>query len=426
MKWNNRIIGILCCMCFVGITHAQPVLLTRQQYREKVQNYSFQLQQSYLDTDAMRAAKSIAKKGRLPRIDINADGTINLRDLNSWGGSYPTYRTYTYGAVATAVQPIYAGGSLNARQKIAEYDEMLSRLTGELTLDQINYQADAVYWNVSFARSILSASEEYLRIIEHQYEITNDRFVDGMISRTDLLMLATRKQEAQLQFVKSRQNYTLALQQLNILCGNEPNENMDSVSYVGVACDAIEILPLEDVLARRSEYESARIGVERMRSVAKSTLSVYNPQFNAFVNAGWVTANPNMGAKLSLSSLFGLTLSVPVYRWGERKQTRIQQDAYIAVQKLQENIVVDQIKLELAAALTKLSETAEQVNAAEQTMKLAEENLDLVTFSYNEGKSSMVDVLTAQVSWTQAKSNLMNAYLSNKMAVSEYRKVISE
>ena len=60
-------------------------------------------------------------------------------------------------------------------------------------------------------------------------------------------------------------------------------------------------------------------------------------------------------------------------------------------------------------------------------MDLAEENTDLVTFSYNEGKSSMADVLSALVkSWTQAHTNLINAYLAEKMAVAEYRKVISE
>ena len=49
-------------------------------------------------------------------------------------------------------------------------------------------------------------------------------------------------------------------------------------------------------------------------------------------------------------------------------------------------------------------------------MSLANENLDLVSFSYNEGKANMVDVLSAQLSWTQAHTNLINAYLSEKMA----------
>ena len=85
--------------------------------------------------------------------------------------------------------------------------------------------------------------------------------------------------------------------------------------------------------------------------------------------------------------------------------------------------MTDNINEELSAALTKLTETEYQVKTAKETMSLANENLDLVSFSYNEGKAN---VRSAQLSWTQAHTNLINAYLSEKMAVAEYRKVISE
>lgn len=100
--------------------------------------------------------------------------------------------------------------------------------------------------------------------------------------------------------------------------------------------------------------------------------------------------------------------------------------AYIGIQKLQQSYVADNILEELSAATTKLTETEQQVKTAQENMALAEENLDLVTFSYNEGRASMVDVLSAQLSWTQAQTNLINAHLAAKMAVAEYRKAISE
>lgn len=100
--------------------------------------------------------------------------------------------------------------------------------------------------------------------------------------------------------------------------------------------------------------------------------------------------------------------------------------AYIGIQRLQQSYVADNILEELSAATTKLTETEQQVKTAQENMALAEENLDLVTFSYNEGRASMVDVLSAQLSWTQAQTNLINAHLAAKMAVAEYRKAISE
>lgn len=76
---------------------------------------------------------------------------------------------------------------------------------------------------------MLNASAQYQEIVEKQYEIIQDRFKDGAISRTDLLMISTRRKEAELQYINARQNYTLALQKLNILMGEEPNAPVDSL-----------------------------------------------------------------------------------------------------------------------------------------------------------------------------------------------------
>ena len=147
---------------------------------------------------------------------------------------------------------------------------------------------------------------------------------------------------------------------------------------------------------------------------------------SVYVAGGYTTAQPYMGADIRFMPIAGVNLSVPLIRWGERIQTGKQQNAMINIQELQRSYVKDNISGELSAAITKLNETEKMVNAAKENMKLAQENLDLVTFSYNEGRSSIVDVLSAQLSWTQANNNMINSYLQNKMAVAEYRKTVSE
>ncbi len=49
------------------------------------------------------------------------------------------------------------------------------------------------------------------------------------------MMISTRLKEAELQYIKARQNYTLALQKLNILMGMEPNAPVDSLSSIDTA-----------------------------------------------------------------------------------------------------------------------------------------------------------------------------------------------
>lgn len=376
---------------------------------------------------ASTEARKIAHTGFLPKIDVNADGTLNMSDLNAWNEPVGEYRNHTYQGVFIVSQPLYTGGALNAQHKIAKADEKLNQLNEELTIDQIHYQSDAVYWNASASQAMLQAADKYQSIVKQQYDIIQDRFNDGMISRTDLLMISTRLKEAELQYIKARQNYTLALQKLNILMGEEPNNPVDSLYTIDTASGApVQILSLENVLQRRADYESTEVNIMKSQAQRKAALSQFNPQLNMYFSGGWATATPNLGYDVSFNPIVGINLNIPIFRWGARFKTNRQQKAYISIQKLQQSYVTDNINEELSAALTKLTETEYQVKTAKETMNLANENLDLVSFSYNEGKANMVDVLSAQLSWTQAHTNLINAYLSEKMAVAEYRKVISE
>ena len=272
----------------------------------------------------------------------------------------------------------------------------------------------------------IAAADKYQSIVKQQYDIIQDRFNDGMISRTDLLMISTRLKEAELQYIKARQNYTLALQKLNILMGEKPNNPVDSLYTIDTASAPVQILSLENVLQRRADYESTEVNIMKSQAQRKAALSQFNPQLNMYFSGGWATATPNLGYDVSFNPIVGINLNIPIFRWGARFKTNRQQKAYIGIQTLQQSYVTDNINEELSAALTKLTETEYQVKTAKETMSLANENLDLVSFSYNEGKANMVDVLSAQLSWTQAHTNLINAYLSEKMAVAEYRKVISE
>lgn len=414
-------------LLLLGLTaEVQQPSLSRETYRNKVEAYSQILKQQKLKTMASTEARKIAHTGFLPKIDINADGTLNMSDLNAWNEPVGEYRNHTYQGVFIVSQPLYMGGALNAQHKIAQADERLNQLNEELTIDQIHYQSDAVYWNASASQAMLQAADKYQNIVKQQYDIIQDRFNDGMISRTDLLMISTRLKEAELQYIKARQNYTLALQKLNILMGEEPNNPVDSLYTIDAASAPVQILSLENVLQRRADYESTEVNIMKSQAQRKAALSQFNPQLNMYFSGGWATATPNLGYDVSFNPIVGINLNIPIFRWGARFKTNRQQKAYISIQKLQQSYVADNINEELSAALTKLTETEYQVKTAKETMNLANENLDLVSFSYNEGKANMVDVLSAQLSWTQAYTNLINAYLSEKMAVAEYRKVISE
>ena len=250
---------ILALLCYGIDATAQQAHLSREAYRDRVENYSQILKQQQLKSVASMEGRKIAFTGFLPQVDITGEGTLNLKEMDAWDGPAGQYRNHTYQGVFVVAQPLYTGGALRAQNKIAQADEKLDRLNAELTLDQIHYQSDAVYWNAAASRAMLEAAARYEEIVKQQFDIIQDRFNDGMISRTDLLMISTRKKEAELQYIKARQNYTLALQKLNILMGEDPNAPVDSLCAIGVICEPVTLMNLDDVLQRRADYASTEV-----------------------------------------------------------------------------------------------------------------------------------------------------------------------
>lgn len=423
MKKQLIALSLLCC--YQPLT-AQPTFLSRDSYRAKVEAYSQLLKQQREKTQASQLATKIAHTGFLPQISLQADGTLNLNDLRAWNEPVGEYRNHTYQGQFVVSQPLYSGGSLRAQQRMVQADERLENCQEKLTLDQLHFQSDAVYWNAAASLAMLQAADNYQQIVKEQYRLTQDRFTDGMIDRTDLLLISTRLKEAELQYIKARQNHTLALQKLNILMGHEPEAAVDSLTRIDEPVVCTSFLPLQNVLERRADFQRTAINITKSQAQRKNALSQFNPQLSMYFSGGWATATPNLGYDVSFNPIVGIHLSVPLFQWGARLKTNRRQKALIQIQRLQQSYVADGIKEELAEAQVGLEETACQVKTATENMKLAEESLDLISFSYTEGKANMVDVLSAQISWTQARTNLINAYLAQKMAVARYQQVISE
>ena len=83
---------------------------------------------------------------------------------------------------------------------------------------------------------------------------------------------------------------------------------------------------------------------------------------------------------------------------------------------------VDDLTLAISSAWTNITEAAIQIEIAQANLDVAGENLSLNTFSYNEGQLAVLDVISSQISWIQAYTNVITAHFNEKVAISAYRK----
>ena len=97
-------------------------------------------------------------------------------------------------------------------------------------------------------------------------------------------------------------------------------------------------------------------------------------------------------------------------------------DAYGAERVAVKNVSFDDLTLAISSAWTNITEAAIQIEIAQANLDVAGENLSLNTFSYNEGQLAVLDVISSQISWIQAYTNVITAHFNEKVAISAYRK----
>ncbi len=426
MKINKLNIAALLLLLSATTIDAQEVM-TLDAYSENVLEYSQQLKQAKENVISATAQRKVARTGFLPKIDLAANASLDLTNVDSWDTPLGTYKPHTFFAGAILTQNIWLGGSDQAKYRSGKIDEQIQIENEELTIDNIFLQAEIAYWTLSAQTEFLNVQEKYLKLIQEQYDIIKLRFDDGAIAKNDFLMIATRLKQAEFNLKRAQTAYDVANQNFNILMGVDPNaENVITTPIQAASTETPSQVSFDTALNQRPEYNAAYLQVELLNQNRKLAVSKFNPALYFQVQGGWGTATPNLGYKPSALVISSINFSMPLVRWNERRNTNRQFKALVNSSVFNQQIVEDKINQEVANAWTNMDQTFTQIQVAEETFAIASESLDLNTFSYNEGRINIADLLSSQLSWLEAYTNTINSHYSFKISVAQYKRATGE
>lgn len=420
---------IIGCMLLGAISaNAQVQPITAAEYKEKVLEYSRQIKQSSEERIAMQHAIKAAKTAFFPVVDFSGSYQYRLNKYElGMGEGIPgiemDHNTYSLGA--TVSQPIYAGGQIYNNYKAAEIQGQIATEAEELTTDNIVYAADMNYWSVAARKGMYDVMTQYVDIVQELANVLTLRFQDGQISKTDLLQVQARLKEAELNKSSAYKDYQIALQNLNVLMGVPPMEPITITDSITMVLPLPMKVGESAALENRPDYLISKLNIEYQKRQINLSKAKYNPTLSVGFQGAWGTSMLNVKGSDNLwtPAVFA-SLKIPLFRWGARFKEVNSQKAILRSKEYAMDNTRDQISQEVANAWTSLTENTKQIDVAEEACKIAEENLDLNTFSYNEGKLPIVDVLSAQLSWIQSYSSLIQTWYQQKASLAQYNKAI--
>lgn len=416
----KKIYLIVGAILWGGIVDAQT--LSVEQYRQKVLEYNQDIQKSQQAVNgALYSLKGI-KTGFFPKLDITGNYSYQLEKVEFLPGT--DLKHDNYGVEAGLVQNVYSGSAVRKQYDVAKLQHAIAQLSVEHTVDNMIYAADVSYWSVAANRNLYELSEQFVQIVRELYEIVNKRFEEGAISKTDVLMVQNRLKEAELQLNTNSTNYKTALQSLNIMMGVEPDAAVVLTDSIQKVLWVPKQEGLNKALERRADYQSAIMGIEMAKLQTDMARSKYLPQLAVGIKEKYGTTLLNVDGKAQWATTAYAQINIPVFHWGEMRQNVRLSRTQEWTKELERSQLKDQVSKELNNAWVNVIEISKKLEIVFSSLDIAKDNLTLNTFSYNEGKLPIIDVLSAQVSWLQAYTNVVSVNYQYKVALAEYAKAL--
>ena len=416
----KKIYLIVGAILWGGIVDAQT--LSVEQYRQKVLEYNQDIQKSQQAVNgALYSLKGI-KTGFFPKLDITGNYSYQLEKVEFLPGT--DLKHDNYGVEAGLVQNVYSGSAVRKQYDVAKLQHAIAQLSVEHTVDNMIYAADVSYWSVAANRNLYELSEQFVQIVRELYEIVNKRFEEGAISKTDVLMVQNRLKEAELQLNTNSTNYKTALQSLNIMMGVEPDAAVVLTDSIQKVLWVPKQEGLNKALERRADYQSAIMGIEMAKLQTDMARSKYLPQLAVGIKEKYGTTLLNVDGKAQWATTAYAQINIPVFHWGEMRQNVRLSRTQEWTKELERSQRKDQVSKELNNAWVNVIEISKKLEIVYSSLDIAKDNLTLNTFSYNEGKLPIIDVLSAQVSWLQAYTNVVSVNYQYKVALAEYAKAL--
>lgn len=325
-----------------------------------------------------------------------------------------------FGAV-TLTQPIYMGGKIVAMNRLAKIQEEANRMLQENESQNVIYAVDAAYWTVVSLNAKHRLAKSYVNLLD-----TLDRNVklmldQGMATRSDLLSVDVRLNEANVDLLKVGNGLSLSRMALAQICGLPVHSDINVADEgVAQAIPSAEIATrynMEEVYSRRPDLRALEMASEATVQQKRVALSEMLP--NIALIGSYSFTNPNMfdGFKNRFGGAFsvGVMVKIPLWHWGGNYNGYRAARSAETISKIQVADAREKIDLQVSQAAYKAQEAVKTYLATESNLAKAQENLRTATLGFREGVITTDDVMAAQTAWLKAHSENIDAMIDVKL-----------
>ncbi|KUK14043.1 MAG: TolC family protein [Synergistetes bacterium] len=328
---------------------------------------------------------------------------------SSSGGDYQTKISLSY--------PIYLGGKKDATIRAAKEDLLTELENLRQVKNEVFYSVAEAYYSLLKAKSAYSIALDSRNLLKAHLEEVKARFDVGMATRSELLRAETALAEADLEVIRAENAVRTAELDLKFAIGLEREEKIEVREELKIAPLDKDLQGyLEEAYSKRPELLSALHGVEALKANEKAVLADYKPQLYLSGTYQWSGDTfPPENDSWSLSLIASFNIFDGGEKKGKLKEVRANLNKVMAaIENLKKSIA-----LQVETAYLAVKEAEERIKVAKAYVDKALEDFKIAEEEYKAGVGTNLDVLDAQNSWRQMRSNYIQALYDANVAIAK-------
>jgi outer membrane protein TolC len=331
------------------------------------------------------------------------------------------YEDYTFRIGSDII--LWDGGGNYARLKQSKQNRAGAREELEYNNDMMTAQVIRSYYNLVRRRMLLTVAEESEEQANRNLERTDALHEVGSATRADVLKASVLYSNTKLDLIRAANQVQLAREDLNALLNSPDHEEFNVDTMLTIEFEVPDVVSeIRFAVEHRSDLKGLKHYLESAESGVSVAKSGWLPTLGA--NFGYYWSDRQMADNLNFFEEeyqwnIHAFLSINIF---DRFQTSTnvkyaKADKRIAEYNL-EKYRLDAIK-EIKSLILIIKEAKERISVATETVEQAKEDVRLAEERYRVGAGTMLDTVTAQVSLTQAKADVIDAKCDYLIAVAD-------
>jgi outer membrane protein TolC len=272
---------------------------------------------------------------------------------------------------------------------------------------QVRLEVIRSYYGVLVAEGKREVAAETVKMAEAEVGRIRDFYETGMVVQADLLAAQVQLSEFRQQEIDAAGERVTMYAALNTALGlpnHPPQKVAGGLTERGFALPGLEDL-VQSALASRPDYARAGLTVRSQEKRVRGAWGQYLPKVDVFSTYGMSGRDLASGSS-DYAIGAGLTYNIFDHtRSAKLDQARAARSAASAEKEHLSN----QIRLEVVRAYQQYVSARERLNLASETVAQAKEALRIVRDRYQEGLTTITEVLRAQTAFVRTRQNLLNA-----------------